>query len=239
MASRKEQKEQLRREREEREAAERASRRRKRLIGYVAGAVAVLVVVVVAVVVLAGSKSSGGGGGSSGSVLPGGGSVPGAKTKDLSAAMKAAGCNLTSYKGKGREHTADLSKPIKYDSNPPTVGNHYQVPADDGAYEKAPDVKQLVHSLEHGRVIVWFKKNLPKDDRAGLKALFDEDSYQVILTPDPTGMKYQVAASAWTRDPTPNGTGHLLACPKFDDATYDALRAFKDQYRGNGPEAIP
>lgn len=239
MASRKEQKEQLRREREEREAAERDARRRKRLVGYGAGALAVLVVVVVAVVVLAGGKSSGGGGDSSGTVLPGGGSVPKAKTKDLSAAVKAAGCNLTSYRGKSREHLADLSQKVKYDSNPPTEGKHYQVPADDGAYEKAPAATQLVHSLEHGRVVIWFQNALPKDDRAGLKALFDEDSYQMILTPDPTHMKYQVAASAWTRDPTPNGTGHLLACPKFDDAVYDALRAFKDEYRGNGPEAVP
>jgi hypothetical protein len=26
---------------------------------------------------------------------------------------------------------------------------------------------------------------------------------------------------------------------KFTDATYDALRDFKDEFRGNGPEAIP
>ena len=30
--------------------------------------------------------------------------------------------------------------------------------------------------MEHGRVIIWFKRNLPADERADLKALFDEDS---------------------------------------------------------------
>lgn len=237
MASRKEQKEQLRREREEREAAAQGARRRKRLIGYGVGAAAVLVVVVVAVVVLAGGGSDGGK--SSGKVLPGGGSVPKRKTKDLQAAVSAAGCKLTDYKGKSREHVADLAKKIKYDSSPPTEGSHYQEAAQDGAYDQAPDAKQLVHALEHGRIVIWVKKGLPKDDRAGLKALFDEDSYQTILTPDPTGMKPQVAASAWTRDPVPNGTGRLLACPKFGDGVYDALRAFKDEYRANGPEAVP
>jgi hypothetical protein len=237
MASRKEQKEQLRREREEREAAAQGARRRKRLIGYGVGAAAVLVVVVVAVVVLAGGGSDGGK--SSGKVLPGGGSVPKAKTTDLPAAVSAAGCKLTDYKGKSREHLTDLSKTVKYDSSPPSEGQHYQVAAEDGAYDDAPDAKQLVHALEHGRIVIWFKKTLPGDDRAGLKALFDEDSYQTILTPDPTGMSSQVAASAWTRDPMPNGTGRLLACPKFDDGVYDALRAFKDEYRANGPEAVP
>lgn len=238
MASRKEQKEQLRREREEREAAEQSARRRKRLIGYGVGAAAVLVVVVVAVVLLAGGIGGGSSGGS-GKVLPDGGSVPEAKGKDLKAAVSDAGCKTTDYKGKSREHLADLSKQVRYGSSPPTEGDHYQEAAEDGAYDQAPDVKQVVHGLEHGRIVIWFKKNLPEDARAGLKALFDEDSYQMILTPDPTGMKSQVAASAWTREPTPNGTGHLLACPRFDDGVYDALRAFKDEYRGNGPEAVP
>jgi hypothetical protein len=242
MASRKEQKEQLRREREEREAAEKAAQRRRQLIGYAAGGAAVLVVVVVAVVLLASGGGGGKGGGKSSAsskVLPDGGSVPGVKVKGLAAARQKAGCTLTSYKGRSREHTADIKEKIKYDSNPPTEGKHFQVPAEDGAYDTAPDVKELVHVLEHGRIVIWFQKSLPAKERAGLKALFDEDSYQMVLTPDNTGMKYQVAASAWTRDPVPNGTGHLLGCMKFSDATYDALRAFKDEYRGNGPEAIP
>lgn len=239
MASRKEQKEQLRREREERESAEQESRKRKRLIGYVVAALALLVVAVVAVVLLVGVGGGGDKSKSSGKVLPDGGSVPKAKTKDLQAAASAAGCELSEQKAKSREHLADLSKQVKYDTKPPTEGSHYQVAAEDGAYDEPPDVKELVHALEHGRIVIWLKKSLPEEDRAGLKALFDEDSYQVLLTPDPTGMKSQVAASAWTRDPTPNGTGHLLACPKFEDGVYDALRAFKDEYRGNGPEAVP
>jgi hypothetical protein len=242
MASRKEQKEQLRREREEREAADKAAQRRRRLIGYAAGGAAVLVVVVVAVVLLAGGSGGSSGGGKSASsskVLPDGGSVPAAKVKNLKAAIAKAGCTLTSYKAKSREHTANLKEKIKYDSNPPTEGKHYQVPAEDGAYDTSPDVKELVHELEHGRIVIWFQKSLPEKDRAGLKKLFDEDSYQMVLTPNNTGMKYQVAASAWTRDPLPNGTGHLLGCMKFSDAVYDALRDFKDEFRGNGPEAVP
>ena len=243
MASRKEQKEQLRREREEREAAAQADQRRRRMIGYAAGGVAVLVVVVVAVVVLAGGggddKGGGGNAGTSSKVLPDGGKIPSRKTDDLQAAADKAGCTLKDYKGKSREHTASLTTKITYDSNPPTEGKHYQVPADDGAYDTSPDPKQLVHSMEHGRIVIWFQKRLPAKQRAGLKALFDEDSYQTLLTPDTTGMKYQVAATAWTRSPTPNGTGHLLACDRMSDSFYDAERAFKDAYRGNGPEAVP
>lgn len=241
MASRKEQKEQLRREREEREAEAKATLRRKQMVGYGAGGLAVLVIVVVAVVLLAGGGDGGGGGKSesSSAVLPEGGSVPERKIEDLSPAAKAAGCTLQSFKGKSREHTDSLDEAIKYDSNPPTEGKHFAAPAEDGAYDKAPNAKELVHSLEHGRIVIWFKKSLPEDQRADLKALFDDDSYQLLLTPDPTRMKYDVAASAWSREPVPNGTGRLLACRKFGDETLDALQAFRDEYRGNGPEAIP
>ncbi|MDP9134393.1 MAG: DUF3105 domain-containing protein, partial [Actinomycetota bacterium] len=151
MASRREQKEQLRKEREQRESASKAEQRRKQLIGYGVGGAIVLVAVIVAVVLL------GGGGGSSsasGDVLPDGGSYP-EPSDDVApaAAAKAAGCELESFPAKGREHVADLSQKINYASKPPTSGNHYQVPAEDGAYEDPPDVKELVHTLEHGRVL--------------------------------------------------------------------------------------
>ena len=240
MASRKEQKEQLRREREQREAEAKAAQRRKQMVGYGAGGLAVAVIVVVAVVLLVGGGGGDDGKSSSSSgVLPGGGSVPERKIEDLSPAAKAAGCTLESFKGKSREHTEDLNEKITYDSKPPTEGKHFATPAEDGAYDKAPDAKELVHTLEHGRIVIWFKKNLPEDQRATLKALFDDDSYQMVLTPDPTGMKYAVAATAWSREPVPNGTGRLLGCPKYSDEAIDAIQAFRDEYRGNGPEAIP
>ncbi len=239
MASRKEQKEQLRREREERAAEAKAAQRRKQMIGYGAGGLAVAVIVVVAVVLLAGGGGGDGESSPSSDILPGGGSVPERKIQDLAPAAKAAGCTLQNFKGKSREHTEDPNEAIEYDSNPPTQGKHFAVPAEDEAYDEAPDLKELVHTLEHGRVIIWFKKNLPKDQRADLKALYDEDSYQMVLTPDPTGMKYAVAATAWSRDPVPNGTGRLLACPEYTDETLDAIQAFRDEHRGNGPEAIP
>ena len=86
-------------------------------------------------------------------------------------------------------------------------------------------------------MIVWFKPKLAEDARADLKAFFDEDSFQMIITPNDT-MRYQVAATAWTADPQPLGTGHLLGCPRYSEKVFDALRAFREEYRGRGPEAI-
>jgi hypothetical protein len=237
MASRKEQKEQLRREREERERQARAAARRRRLIGYAAGGALAAVALVVVVVLLL----SGGGDGDSrqtAEVLPDGGSVPDQRVTDLPAAARAAGCELRSYRGKSREHSTDIDEGIRYDSNPPSEGKHFEVQAEDGAYGESPGDSELVHTLEHGRVIIWFKPTLPKDQRADLKALFDEDPYQLVLTPR-RNMPYAVAATAWNRDPVELGTGRLIGCPRMDEQVFDALRAFRDEHRGNGPEAIP
>ncbi len=239
MSSRKEQKERLRREREEREAAAKAAARKRQLIGYGAGGALVVAVIVVLVVLLAGGSGGGSKADESSSVLPSGGEVPDPKITDLNEAAKAAGCELKSVRARSREHTDDLAEQITYSTNPPTSGKHFAVPAEDGAYEEAPDVKELVHSLEHGRIVIWVKKSLPRAQRADLKALYDEDTFQMLIVPNETNMPYAVAASAWNADPPELGTGRLLGCPRFNEKVFDAIRAFKDEHRSNGPEPVP
>ena len=237
MSSRREQKEALRREREERERQAKAAQARKRLVGYgVGGAIVIAVLAVVAVVALGGGDDSGGS--VDPSVLPGNGSVPKQAQFDLTKAAAAAGCTLKSVKATGvADHTSDPNERIKYNSNPPTNGRHFIVPVDDGAYTTAPTDEQLVHNEEHGRVIIWFQPSLPKDTRADLKALFDEDSYQLLLVPR-AKMPYKVAATAWNGTPEP-GVGRLLLCNQTEPGLWDALRTFRDEHRSNGPEAIP
>jgi len=247
MASRKDQKEQLRREREERESAAKAAARRRQMIGYAAGLAVVIVAIVIGVVLLAGPENAGGDGKTEGGgdkqvaadVLPKGGTVPEPKSTPLIQAVQAAGCELRSERAESRDHSEDIGEKVEYESMPPTSGRHYAIEAQDGAYEKAPDVKELVHAQEHGRIVIWFKKDLPKSARASLKALYDEDPFQMLLAPDETGSSYEVSATAWNRDPLELGTGRLLGCEKYSPAVFEAIRAFKDEHRSKGPEPIP
>lgn len=241
MASRKEEKERLRREREERERAAAEASRRKRLIGYAAGgglALAAVVVLVVLLVSSGGSGDSGGGGGGS-SLYPSGGKVARAGDPNVDSAARAAGCQTKSEKAKSRTHVGNPNQVIKYDSNPPMTGKHYEIPANDTAYTQAPPDSSVVHSLEHGRIDIWFKPSAPASLRADLKATYDsEKGYQLLLIPRPN-MPYQWAATAWGKDPQPLGTGFLLGCPSGSAKSLTALRSFIDQHRGNGPEPIP
>jgi len=233
MASRKEQKEQLRAERERKAQEAASAERRKRMIGFGAAGllVAVAVIAIVAVVLAGGGSDSGTSHtGESRGAEPTDdfpkASIPKAKPTTLEAAAKAAQCTVKQFPSEGRSH---VNGKVKYKTNPPTSGNHFEIPAADGAYNQAPDVEPLVHSLEHGRIIFWFKPGAPAQLQGQMKALFDEDNFHVILAPYSRGLSGQVAASAWTRS---------IVCPKVNNNTWDALRLFRDRYRDQGPEQV-
>jgi Protein of unknown function (DUF3105) len=241
MSSRKEQKEALRREREAREAEARAAQQRKRLVG-VGGAVLIAAIALVLIVVVAA-----GGGGEDGDVqgdgdtFPSGGSVAEQQVFDVQEAASAAGCELESNRARSRGHVGDINQDIQYPTNPPTSGRHYQVPATDGLYNgKPPTDIELVHSLEHGRVIIWAKPSLPREARQTIRAIWEADGgkFQTLVVRR-ANMPYAVAATAWNAAPEPLGTGRLLGCPQWNDDVPDALRSFMDEHRSNGPEPVP
>jgi hypothetical protein len=235
VAHRKENKEALRRQREEREAKQRAEQRRKRLVGY-GGAAAIAVVATVIILVLVA-----GGGDSGGDLFPEGGDIPEQQVFDLREAASAAACDLENSKGSGEAaHTTSLDEKVDYKTNPPSTGRHYQEAAPDGLYQgNPPQDEQVVHAMEHGRVIVYVKPSLPEDARAAMRAIFDEDDGFQTLLVQRKNMPYAVAASAWNRDPAPGGTGRVLGCGKWNDDVVDVVRAFRDEHRSNGPEDVP
>jgi hypothetical protein len=227
VASRKEQKERLRREREERERAEaEAAARRKRLTAIGAAALAVVAVAVAGIAIATSGGGGDGGGGGEAAEFPEG-SVPPPRVTELRPAAKAAGCVVRDFPDFGSGHT---EQPVRYKSNPPTSGDHAPEPAEDRAYRQAPGTGDLVHSLEHGRILYQFSPSLPAQQLGDLKALFDEDPVHVILTPNATNMPYEVAATAWR---------NMIGCRKMNPKVFDALRAFKDRYRDRGPEFVP
>ncbi|HKP21432.1 MAG TPA: DUF3105 domain-containing protein [Thermoleophilaceae bacterium] len=193
--------------------------------------------------VAAGCGGDDGGDAKSADVFPDGGSVPEQEETALGPATEAAGCELKETKARGeqdRQHTAGPDVRVTYRGNPPTLGQHWPpgYQAQDGLYGDPPADEALVHTMEHGRVVMWAKPSLPEEARATLRALFEEDDYQLVLTPR-ARMPYAVAATAWNGDPQPLGIGRTLGCPRWNDQVVDALRAFRDEHRSQGPEPVP
>lgn len=153
---------------------------------------------------------------------------------DPKAAAVRAGCRLTRHPEEGDSHTTE---PVRYSSNPPTSGNHAPEPALDGLFEPGsePRPEQLVHALEHGRVIIQYRPGTSPDRRAELEALFEEPvkgspAYHTILMQNNTEMQSAVAATSWTRSVT---------CRSASPESIDAVRAFRERYVDQAPELVP
>ncbi len=248
MSSRKEEQERRRAERLAAEQAESSAERRRLLAGYIVAGALTLAVVVGLVVVL----SSGGGGGTEASSgdfpeeahiqaqsgfdhdVPvderEGTPPPALEQGDLEAAAKTAGCKLQlDLPEEGNSHV-ELKDDFSYKTNPPTSGDHFAEQQADGAYVERPNSMYTTHSLEHGRIEIQYSPDLPEADQLALKGVFDEDPAGVLLYPN-EDMPYDVAVTAWTQ---------LMGCPTYEGAaTLDAVRDFRDIYRGQGPEDVP
>ena len=121
--------------------------------------------------------------------------------------MKAAGLHPHPPADEGRGHESKQFTEADYNTNPPTSGAHFPQWAQDGVYEpdNTPDLGQLVHTLEHGRIDVQYKPGTDPELVKQLEAFVAEnDGYHMLLFQNPTKMKPQVAATAW---------GQSLTCP--------------------------
>lgn len=239
MASRKEQKEALRKERLAREQKAAQAAARKRLIGIVVAAILALGIVGALVAVLAaGGDDDGataGGGGGATIDYPEPAELPEQREANLQAAMRAAGCEEETVQTQGAgQHTTDPNEQIEYESEPPAIGPHYQEWPDDALYEEAPPTTHVVHTLEHGRILVWVNPDLPEERLAEFRALYEEDPYHVIMLPREE-LDAPFAVSAWVGQ----DTGHILRCDEVNERTWDAIRAFKERYRDRAPEFVP
>jgi hypothetical protein len=234
VASRQEEKERRRQERLEREQAEaRRAARRKRMqlaFGGLLG-LAVIAGIVVAVLIGTGGDSKGP---SSVQKTAANVKLPQQQTSDIKAAAKAAGCTLANPPFEGATHEQKTFKPSDYRTNPPTSGNHTPDWYQDGIYNPGdtPNLGKLVHPLEHGRIEVQYKPGTPRQVVDQLEALLNENDggYHMLLFQNTTGMKPQIAATAWT---------HSVACPQMNDKVFDALRTFRGRYIDKGPERVP
>jgi uncharacterized protein DUF3105 len=162
--------------------------------------------------------------------------------KDIAAAMQAGGCQLKTVQAQVGDHSAELdatSNP-KWNTDPPTSGPHYQVPAIYGEYDTPLKIAQVVHNLEHGAVFILYGPKVPPATVQQLRDFYSEDTTGMLLAPYPK-LGDKIALGAWTvpDDFEPggkNGTSYLATCTKFDE---DAFSTFRDELRFRGPERFP
>jgi hypothetical protein len=166
-------------------------------------------------------------------VAAGGSSSP--TTSDVEVAMKAAGCTFKTVKGDSAgHHVTKLTAKIEYNTFPPSSGTHYFEPAVWDFYTEPVNPIQAVHNLEHGGVVIWWGEQVPQSTIDQLRSFYLKAPVSMLGTPL-KGLGTKVALSAWTKD-SDGIHGRVAVCPRFDEK---AFAAFRDAYRGKGPEAVP
>ncbi len=114
-----------------------------------------------------------------------------------------------------------------YNSNPPTGGWMYEGVAGAGTHDQEVADELLVHSMEHGAVIVHYKADLPADQVEQIKVAYNSASGRTILVPR-KNLNVPVALTSW---------GRLLALQTIDQAVIKAFIETNDN-RGTEKAAI-
>ncbi len=139
---------------------------------------------------------------------------------EIGVPASAAGCDAVSEHAAtgNQEHVAEGTE-VKYDQTPPDSGKHYPSPAPftKRFYTTAdrPAVETLVHNLEHGYTVVWYRDGMPADQVDQLQAIaktFTAEDYdqadKFIAAPwtDADGAGFpegkNVVLTRWYADPT-------------------------------------
>jgi len=140
------------------------------------------------------------------------------------AAAKAAGCGpVKTYPELTRApHIAPTDPPPKYNSTPPTSGQHFAQPAQWGSHDDSVDNRIIVHNLEHGGVIINYKDVSPSDvDK--LNTLADSFDDGVVAQPN-KDITSPVVLTSWRT---------LQACKKV---SVQAIRHFISAHCNKAPE---
>lgn len=127
----------------------------------------------------------------------------------------------------GASHVKQGESHAQYNSNPPTSGPHWgDGVAGAGIKDKEIPDELLVHSLEHGAVIVSYKSDLPQDQVEKLKNVFNEASGKKIMVPR-KNLDVPIALTSW---------GWILKLQTIDEAK---IKDFIKTNNDRAPEKAP
>lgn len=123
-----------------------------------------------------------------------------------------------------RDHVATTNG-VVYNSNPPTSGPHFTDWHKDWKfYDIALPTGGLIHNMEHGGVVVWYKSSVDSATKDRLKE-FTENNFKIIASVN-EDIPAPIALSAW-------GVYELFDV--FDEAKF---KRFYKKNLNRGPENV-
>lgn len=118
---------------------------------------------------------------------------------------------------------------IDYDRTPPTGGTHYGSTVSAGFYDEPQSYGSLVHTLEHGAIVVYYDPaQLSPEAEEHLRAMAEAHTgtwRSVVAVPNPEDdPEAAYVLTAWEK---------RLTMDEYDPET---VRQFTGEYLGRGPE---
>jgi len=180
-----------------------------------------------------------------------------ATIEDLGASLANAACDpIAEHAATGNQDHVPEGTKVDYAETPPDSGKHYPTPAPFTKHFYAvadrPPVETMVHNLEHGYTIVWYRGDAPSNQIKDLQRIaktFGSEEYnpddKFIAAPwsDADGAGFpagkNLVITRWTADPNDPGNpstqhGVRQTCTNVSGA---AIKEFMTKYPvANSPE---
>lgn len=126
----------------------------------------------------------------------------------------------------GAVHVARNQTHPAYNSNPPTSGWHWAGVAGPGIKDEPVPDELVLHSMEHGAAVVWYREDLEQSEIDKIKEAFNNSSGKKIMLPR-KDLDVPVALTSW---------GYLLKLETIDTTK---IKEFIETNNDRAPEKAP
>ena len=126
----------------------------------------------------------------------------------------------------GAVHVARNKSHPAYKSNPPTSGPHWADVAGPGIKTESVADELVLHSMEHGAAVVWYREGLEQTEIDRIKEAFNSASVKKIMLAR-KDLDVPVALTSW---------GYLLKLETVDETT---IKEFIETNNDRAPEKAP
>lgn len=153
-------------------------------------------------------------------------------TTPVGVAKTDASCTpIETFEEGGRTHIDVGATHEPYDSDPPTSGPHYGTPAEPGFYPSPLEPEQVVHNLEHGQIVIWYRTGAPQEAVDEIETYIDNQtglqSQALVAVPyDGVDDSFTYVLTAW---------GAAQSCARVSQGAIDD---FRGRFQGRGPEQV-
>src|SRR3989344_2386044 len=129
-----------------------------------------------------------------------------------------------------RDHVTDISN-VQYNSSPPTSGPHFSAWAKAGAYDEILSDGYLLHSLEHGYVVISYDCGKQQTTYNIVRSVYAHEGEEPAATLSATGAAQPLAVAERSEPFTPENASKVVALPEaFKTDSCKALAGQLAQY---------